>query len=137
MHTSSSVPQSSLQLSRSVSIACLRPHALRHVASPLVQRVLQRSSAAAQVSASGAELGIGSVAGMTLPGVGVGTGVAVGTGTGTGTGVGSRVAIGRGVSSHASGTKCAATSSTLAIVSQSSLQVSRLVALVWAVKQSL
>ena len=49
-----------------------------------MQRVLQRSSAAAQVSASGAELGIGSVAGMTLPGVGVGTGVAVGTGAGTG-----------------------------------------------------
>lgn len=114
-----------MQVSRSVSIACLRPQALRQLASTFAHLALQRSSAALQVSSSGSDAGRGVfTAGFPGPLTCVGTGVGVVTGTG----VGSLVAIGRGTSSHASGTKPAATSSTLAIVSQSSLQVSKSVA---------
>jgi hypothetical protein len=117
-----------LQVSRSVSIACLRPQPLRQLASTFAHLALQRSSAALQVSSSGSDAGRGVfTAGFPGPLTCVGVGVG-GVGTGVGTGVGSLVAIGRGTSSHASGTKPAATSSTLAIVSQSSLQVSKSVA---------
>ena len=118
-----------MQVSRSVSIACLRPQPLRQLASTFAHLALQRSSAALQVSSSGSGAGPGVLAaGFPGPLTWVGVGVGVGVGTGVGTGVGSLVAIGRGTSSHASGTKPAATSSTLAIVSQSSLQVSKSVA---------